>query len=145
LDSLALNTADELSGFIVRLKAEICQFMQTNSEEIQDGMINKIKRHIEAHYSSPWFSLQYLADQFNMTSTNMSHYFKNQTGLNISDYHNSLRISEAKRMLQEQDMTLENISQKIGYSNSSSFIRMFKQQVGCTPGEYRKIHAKSVK
>ncbi|GJM71915.1 hypothetical protein HMSSN036_41310 [Paenibacillus macerans] len=53
------------------------------------------------------------------------------------DYLIDLRIERAKQMLTDSAETVQRIGEKVGYINTQSFIRIFKKNVGVTPGQYR--------
>lgn len=71
----------------------------------------------------------------------MSSIFKEKTGINFSEYLNTLRIERAKELLTNIDLRIQDIALQVGYQNVNSFIRTFKRSSGLTPGEYRKRDA----
>lgn len=87
--------------------------------------------------------MELMADHFNMSISGLSNYFKNQTGENISDYTNRIRIEKAKQLLIDTEDSLQSIVSQLGYINVSSFIRKFKETTGTTPGNFRQMHQKS--
>ncbi|WP_175000296.1 GlxA family transcriptional regulator [Burkholderia lata] len=52
-------------------------------------------------------------------------------------YLQSLRIEAARGLLEAGDLSLERITAQVGYSDTSSFCRLFKDKVGLSPGAYR--------
>ena len=64
--------------------------------------------------------------------------FKEKYGITVMDYLTSLRIDEAKKMLTETDMTVSEISEDIGFSDTSYFSKVFLKTVGTTPTLYRR-------
>ena len=88
----------------------------------------------------PEFSLQLIADHFDMSVSGFSYHFKKTMGQNFKEYIDQLRIQKSIALLRRSDETLEPISQQTGYSNTSSFIRSFKKNVGITPGQYRDLN-----
>ncbi len=52
-------------------------------------------------------------------------------------YLQSLRIEAARGLLEAGDLSLERITAQVGYSDTSSFCRLFKEKVGLSPGAYR--------
>ena len=68
----------------------------------------------------------------------MSQLFKNQMNITILDYITDLRITKAKQLLESTTMPIDMIAEEVGYYNTNSFIRRYKQMTGTTPGEYRK-------
>ena len=63
--------------------------------------------------------------------------FRASTGYTPIDYVQSLRVEEAKHMLEATDDPIEDVSQQVGYEDSGSFRRLFKRTVGISPQAYR--------
>lgn len=71
--------------------------------------------------------------------------FKKQFGnVTMLQYLTSLRLEKMKGLLAGTDMALKEISMESGFSDSENIYRLFKQKVGCSPTEYRKIHSKDL-
>ena len=64
--------------------------------------------------------------------------FKKKYGKTVMDYLTELRIDEAKKMLLETDMTVGEISDDIGFSDTSYFSKVFFKIVGTSPSQYRR-------
>lgn len=64
--------------------------------------------------------------------------FKQYTGMNFVNYLKKIRIDEAKRLLEETDEKIIDISQMVGYENDKHFMKIFKSVCGVSPSEYRK-------
>ena len=64
--------------------------------------------------------------------------FKEKYGVTVMDYLTELRIEEAKKMLSETDMTVSEISDEIGFSDTSYFSKVFFKAVGKSPSHYRR-------
>jgi AraC-like DNA-binding protein len=110
-----------------------------NDAGVDSPLIDKMDSYIRDNYGNRNFSTKILADQFNMSVSNLSHYFKKRhQGITISDTINILRMETACNCLINTDLTLQEIIDRIGYCEVSAFIRKFKETYGCTPGEYRK-------
>lgn len=54
------------------------------------------------------------------------------------DYVHTLRLEEAKQMLETKDLPVEAIASEVGYEDSSFFGRLFHRKVGITPAQYRR-------
>ncbi|WP_167859137.1 helix-turn-helix transcriptional regulator [Paenibacillus cymbidii] len=106
-------------------------------EKNPDPIIRFVTEHLNDHLDTD-VSLDWLAEKLNLSAGYLSTYFKEKTGSNYLEYVNQLRIDRAKLLLQSYNMRIQQISEKIGYTNVNSFIRMFKKYTGITPGEYRK-------
>lgn len=60
------------------------------------------------------------------------------TGMLYKDYLAKLRIDHAKILLHEGNLSIAEISQTVGYSSVSYFIKLFKNATGFTPAKYMK-------
>lgn len=63
--------------------------------------------------------------------------FKAATGYTPMDYVQTLRIEEAKQMLETDDTATDAIAEAIGYVDPTFFRRLFKKRTGVTKGRYR--------
>ncbi len=67
--------------------------------------------------------------------------FRNSVGVPYTEYKNSLVIAKAERLLIERpELSIEEISAKLGFSSSAYFRRVFQRFLGCSPREYRVSH-----
>lgn len=64
--------------------------------------------------------------------------FRAATGYSPKDYLQSLRVEEAKQLLEMDDDSVEAISVTVGYSDPRAFRRLFAKMTGLSPAEYRK-------
>jgi len=73
--------------------------------------------------------------------------FKAETGLSLGAYQDKLIFYRAIQLLAEQELSLKEISQQLGFCDQYYFSRRFKAQTGKTPSHYRKIilHSQNVK
>lgn len=89
-------------------------------------------------------SVQTVANYVGMSRSYFSTLFKNETGISISAYILERRMEAARNMLQFSDLPYAEISALLAFSSQSHFIRVFKQQTGFTPREYRLRFSESV-
>ncbi|MBQ3084497.1 MAG: helix-turn-helix transcriptional regulator [Clostridia bacterium] len=82
-------------------------------------------------------SLPELCAHLHYGKTFLSGHFKAETGKSIMQYYRSLKINEAKRLLHEQALTVSEISDLLCFDTPQYFSRVFKAEIGETPGEYR--------
>jgi transcriptional regulator GlxA family with amidase domain len=65
--------------------------------------------------------------------------FKTATGTTLMAHVQNLRIEDAKRLLETDDISADEISAVVGYDNPAFFRRLFKRSTGLTPGAYRRM------
>lgn len=136
------ETIDELTDLVKKSCIKLSSFIKEYNATQEQSFVSEIVSYIQNNFTDYNFSIQNMADHFGMTLTNLSQYFKNQTGQTIIDYTTNLRIEKAKELLISTHLTLNEISMQVGYLNVSSFIRRFKQLTGLTPGQFEKEYKK---
>lgn len=97
----------------------------------------KTLRYIEEHYSSG--SLTELSGLLHYEFSWLSREIKKQTGKTYTELLQEKRLSQAAFLLQNTDMSVADISCKVGYENISYFHRLFMRKYGVSPKKYRKI------
>lgn len=102
-----------------------------------------VRKFVDDSYMDSTFSVMLLASHFQISPAYMSYLFKNHTGENLTDYVWRLRLKKACELLSDTEKTIDEISLSVGYENTSSFRRKFKQETGMTPSEYKKIALKN--
>ncbi|MBO5879958.1 MAG: PocR ligand-binding domain-containing protein [Clostridia bacterium] len=68
--------------------------------------------------------------------------FREKYGITVMDYLTELRIEEAKRMLHETDMTIAEIAEGVGFSDTSYFSKVFQKNCSLSPSQFRKRETK---
>jgi AraC-like DNA-binding protein len=92
-------------------------------------------------YLNPNLSLNEVARQLNMNPRHLSQVINEKTGTNFNDYVNSIRIEEAKRLLNSEDLkklTINAIALKSGFNSKSPFYAAFKRHTGISPKQFIK-------
>lgn len=79
-----------------------------------------------------------VADLANLTVPSFCRYFKARTRKTYIDYLQEIRVSHARKLLIDNQLSISQIGLECGFQNLSNFHRIFKKQVGLTPLAYRK-------
>lgn len=107
---------------------------KTNRKLIDD-ILNYVKERIELKVT-----LKEVAAHFDFSPNYLGHIFKEETGVNFSDYLLDLRMKRVCELLIDPSFKIYEIAERVGYKNIIYFNRQFKQMSGMSPGEYRKKH-----
>jgi len=102
----------------------------------QSELVRNVASYIRHHLSDA-IKTEDIADSLYMSRSHLSTRFKNETGMNLTEYIHYIKISEAKHLLTHTDKNLLIISNYLGYSSQSHFTRTFKKMTGMSPIEYR--------
>lgn len=132
-----------IQTLIMQLLIFSSRYIEEHSVEALDYLnpmyerISEVVRYINTHHQKD-LSLQYLADKFYISSYYLSRAFKEVTGFTFVEYLNSVRIKEAKKLLEETNLKVYFIAEKVGYRSITHFGRVFKEITGHAPLFYRK-------
>ncbi|NEN87094.1 helix-turn-helix domain-containing protein [Paenibacillus elgii] len=107
-------------------------------------VIREVRSYIEREYANPDLSLNLLCEEFGLNGKYLSRLFKEAFGVKLVDYLVGVKVEKSKELLENTQLSLQQISGAVGYLHVISFIRAFKKVEGTTPGEYRKKHGKSL-
>lgn len=106
-----------------------------NSNSTESNFINQLKEIIEENISDEKFGVSELADKIGMSRSNLLRKVKKDTNLSVSLFIRKIRLEFAKNLLQQEDLTVSEISYQVGFSSPSYFIKCFREKYGFPPGE----------
>lgn len=109
------------------------------SQNHLDKLINSME--VDKEYLSTNLSVNTLGEKLNIPGYQLSLIINRELGSNFYEFVNKYRIAEAKRLLIDpasSDLSILNISYKVGFNTKSTFNNAFKKYTGCTPIQYKK-------
>lgn len=109
-------------------------------EQLQEGsrtLVEKARELIESNYWDAQWNLAACADTLRINKSTLSRRFAAESGQSFRDTLHQVRIREAKRLLQETNLSLEEVARLTGYSHQTYFNAKFKRLEVCTPSAYR--------
>ena len=107
-----------------------------NESNLNDKFIYTVKKYISMNFSHS-IKISDIANQLNINRSHLYRIFKEKIGKSLEEYLIITRLNEARRLLDDTDFSVSAISALVGYPNSSSFFRLFKDYTGLTPQQYR--------
>lgn len=116
------------------LEASHCYFICEKPEN--NAVISAVIKNINEHFMEQ-ISVTSLAEGVNFSAAYLCVLFKQVTGQTINQFITQTRLQKAKDMLKDVKYSVEEICYYVGYLSTSYFSRLFKQNVGLTPSEYR--------
>ncbi len=129
------DVQEEMLGVMEKLEFMIAE---KASKANVHATVMEMKQYIEENLANPDLSLAHLSQQFDIPAKHISHLFKDQLDINFIDFLIRRRVDEAKQLLGDSELSIQEVGQKVGYLSPVSFNRVFKRIVGVPPGDYRK-------
>ncbi|MCK0470986.1 response regulator [Halalkalibacter sp. APA_J-10(15)] len=126
------------SGFryLNDIATEVFKVKQTDERDRASKVIERICQYIENNLSED-LSLVRLAEIHYFNPSYLSHFFKQEYGINLSEYIDKCRIRKAKKLLRDGNVKIREVGMEVGYNAAHSFTRFFKKVTGLTPKEFR--------
>jgi len=85
-------------------------------------------------------SVKEISKNANSSKSTLYKNFRTHFNCTVSEYIHTKRIERATELLTKTNLSIEEISQRVGFSSASYFCRIFKKQTGFVPVKYRKLH-----
>ncbi|MBQ7040000.1 MAG: helix-turn-helix transcriptional regulator [Clostridia bacterium] len=127
-----------LEAFLISI---IRDFNQNNTASDSympaDSKISNVCDYINMHYSEK-IVLDDICFLFGMNKTSLCKKFKAEYGTTILNYITKLKINESKAYIRANELSITEISEKLGFNSIHYFCRLFKKHTGLSPKEYSK-------
>lgn len=120
-------------------------FSYNNTENLENPQYEKLcalRSSIRKDPAYPW-KISEIADSLYLSKSYLQKIYKNFFNKSIIEEMIEFRIDMARKLLEETQLTVTEISRRCGYSSYNYFVRQFRANVGCTPVEYRENSMKS--
>ena len=129
------------------IREHLCQCIHAAFSEYRDftetqenNLIQKAKKYVALHYAEE-ISLEDVARHVVLNPSYFSSFFKAETGTGFIKYLQYVRMEQAKKLLRESHLRIEDIARKVGYRDLKYFNIIFRNETGAAPSEYRKLYS----
>jgi len=134
----ASSDMKSIYDYISKQYQAICEKVNERKRSQNLRLQDDILKLLDDAYMQADLNLDAAADQLNISKVYLSQFFKEQTGVNFSDYLENKRMMEARKLLVSTELTVNEIAEQVGYNSSNTFCRAFKRSNGLSPMVYRK-------
>ena len=124
--------------------ARVCRKMESapaantpavKKEPEATGYVRQAMDYIAAHYADEDISIAVIAEHLLVSEGHLSHVFKKQTGMTVTNYLTKTRIDAAMRMLTRDHVKVYEAAAAVGYKDVTYFSATFKKLTGLSPSE----------
>ena len=126
-----------------KLVVDLLNALLVSKEEEPDlktgnQLVRGVHEYVQTHIGEP-ISVVDIASRFGVSREHLTRVFAEHGATTPYQYILSSKISAACRLLHEGDLSVKEVSNKLGFANTAHFARAFKRIMRCTPNEYRNI------
>lgn len=101
-------------------------------------IVRRAKLFVTERYGERGLTLEQVADALQVNPVYLSRTLKQELGISFSQLLTDIRMKKAVEMLASTDLTVHEISQRIGYETQHYFSTVFKKTIGVSPNQYRR-------
>lgn len=125
----------------VKQDQPLMAYKKLSIEPQKDKEKSAVLRFMATEYANPELSLEMAAASLGVNRTKINDILKDELGLTFSTYLNKLRLTEAARLLSEnEEVSVSEIAYSVGYNNVSYFNKLFKSEYGCVPKTFKVLY-----
>ena len=129
-----------LRGFTARLfilLTELYDFSINASEKkkLRNVIFKDVQNYLFKNYMN--IHIDDLTNEFHYNKDYFNRLIKENTGKTYSEYVQEIRLAEAVNNLRQTSLPVEDIAHKVGYNNIGYFYKIFKENYGMTPADFR--------
>ena len=137
---MATQDMTELDRTIRETLGRICALVNSRRTLGKENLSGQICQLVEEHWPESDLSVAWIAQKLELHPSYVSRLFKEERGMGLLEYINRFRIEKACQMLAAGESIVQAAS-RCGFASDASFIRVFKQYKGTTPGRFKEENA----
>ncbi|MFC7681110.1 response regulator [Paenibacillus sp. GCM10028914] len=137
---LQFETIDDIFSWLRRKVLQISEHLHNKKHSKNGRLIEEIMEDVRGRLHEN-ITLRDIANRFSFSPNYLGVIFKEETGLNFSDYVIAMRMEKARDLLIHTKLKIYEIASQTGYQYLPYFSRQFKDTYGMTPLEYRRTHS----
>ena len=132
-----INKDEALYKWMIKVFSSFMEEVSRSSNKKNMAIVERAMKCMRINYNKN-LTLSKIAKAACVNAYYLSHLFKKELGMTVVDYLTKVRIEEAKRLLQNDKMSIIEIALEVGYEDQSYFSKVFKRNEHTTPMVYRK-------
>lgn len=110
---------------------------QNASKPEKNSFVENAKSFMDLNYQSQKFNIDALCHMVHVSHSYLCKIFHREEGITAKNYLTALRMNEALRLLKNSELSIKEISFRVGFTDEVNFMKAFKKFYGKTPSEYR--------
>jgi two-component system response regulator YesN len=134
-------TREKIENILMKAKIELSQYYQLIEDESLSGQtaeqtMEYARTYIRKHFTEQ-IDLSAIAAKLGISPAYLTKLFNKYEKCSPIKYLTDLRIAEAKQLLYNTQLTIKEVSERVGYQNQFYFSRVFRKIIKLSPSEYR--------
>ena len=114
------------------------------AEDLRIRLFEEINGYICRYIADPSLSVERIARKYRVSKSYLYAIFEKMLRCHPAEYIRQLRLKQAMRLLSSGRFFLSEVALQCGFTSHATFCRCFRREMGMTPGEYIRNHARSI-
>ncbi len=131
-----IESRGEAKNYIHRYLLGIFKEIEEQNANKTTALLDKAVDYINSHYDEG-ITLDDVAYEVGFSTYYFGKIFKKTYKVSFAEYLANIRVEKAKELLEDPQLSIKDITYRVGYMDPNYFTRIFKKSVGITPSEYR--------
>ncbi|OPZ94504.1 MAG: putative response regulatory protein [Firmicutes bacterium ADurb.Bin419] len=144
IDFTTFNSEEEIKKYFIHTVNDLTEVVKKYKPGHGNPIIVKACDYVLQHIDED-ITLMTISDKLNLSKNYFCSLFKQETGYNFLEYVTTVKMEWAKRLLQDGNCKTYEVSDMLGYRESSYFSRLFRKYTKHSPAEYKKMFKNDVK
>ncbi len=128
-------TVEQIVNWLSSFKRQLCHLFESHHKDYKNHIVANVKKYINAHIKER-LSLNEVAAVFGISPNYLSQLFGKHSEMGFSEYINTCKVSESKRLLAEGNLKVYEVAEMLGFESAFYFSKVFKKVEGVSPTEY---------
>ncbi len=128
-----------MTGVLDRLPPQAEPEPQPDSEDPNSFLVRQAQAYIAEHCAQR-LSLQDVADHCYVSQWHLSKLLNKHLNQSFYDLLNAVRVRQAKQLMDDPALRISEVAERVGYTDTAHFSRVFKKLEGVSAGEWRNLH-----
>lgn len=130
-----LSNVEQIVNWLNLFEQKLCALFEAHRRDYKNHIVANVKKYILAHVTQH-LSLNEVAAVFGISPNYLSQLFGKYNDVGFSEYVNTCKINEGKRLLDEGNFKVYEVAEMLGFESSFYFSKVFKKVEGISPTEY---------
>ncbi len=136
------HTVEGIASWMETMRDGLSQMMRSRKRDYKENLVVQIKAYIQANLDKR-LSLNRVAAVFGFSANYLSQLFAKQASQSFVEYVTEEKIRLAKEIMQQNNIKIYEIAERLGFENAFYFSKVFKKVVGVSPREYMQTHTEA--
>lgn len=126
-----------IDAYLTTFFVKLLKHLKLQKKQMSSDVVLQILDYCLKNYKEP-LAVDDVASALNISRSSVSHIFSSRLSISFNDYVNSLRLSDAVKLLKNTTDSVTDIASKVGFGTIRTFNRAFLKQYGMSPTSFRK-------